>query len=221
MSKLKIPIPTIEDVVDANAYEARMHFLYPDGGKSTALAMVSKPTAEAAQAELWLDESDGFLLWVDFAEPEVVGVVESATGQRYRTVSHKAGEIAIRTHPDRLQPYDDVLAEEAKPNSFMRFWIGAYAMNTRRNFFGQKYHPLDDIYELHDRAEVKPAFSAFSAKAGRERWDPRINVEKAYIVTLARTAMQEFPDIFTNETAWPYVQLHALDEVLEKIASFE
>lgn len=209
MSQLEIPIPTTEKIIQANAYEARMHFLKPNGspfgGYQTLPGMVSTPTAEAAQAELPYGGHPGFLMWVDFTELKHTGTVETPRGERYMTARHKViGALAVATYPGELRPYEEALGEA--PNSFVRLWLGRYAMDTSRNSFGEHRHPgmgaQNHDPQLYKRLGITEDLTAIDQRAKRENWDSRVDKRIWYVASLARRAQKDFPELFDGETSW-------------------
>jgi hypothetical protein len=196
MSGLKIP--TIDTIVEANAYEARMHFLYPDEYTFSRYVIVpgqvSEPTAEAAQVELSYGNRPGVLMWVDFSKPEVIRDRNEGRGERYTTRSHRVGEIAVASSLDALYPY-----REVEVTSFIRLWMARYALDRSRDTQGRSRRPLDDIYELHQRTRIGQEFTALQHRAHQEQWDERIDLKQWYSSYLARAAQLDYPDLFTND----------------------
>lgn len=208
MSQLEIPVPTIEQIVDSNAYEARMHFLKPNGspfgGYQTLPGMVSEPSAGAAQAELPFRDHPGFLMWVDFTELKHAGTIETHRGPRYQTTRHKIGELAVATYPGELSPYDEALG--GTPNSFVKLWLGRYSMDTSRDSFGIPRHPgmeaQNDDWQLCKRIGIQDDLAAINGRAKREDWDPRVDKRLWYVASLARLAKKDFPELFEGKDSW-------------------
>ncbi len=194
MSQLKMPNPSISEIIAADAYEARMHFLKPDGGQfgsyHTWPGMVSEPTVEAAQKELPFREYPGLLMWVDFKE---VGIK--------RGISNQMGRIAIATYPNELECYEEVL-KSPQENSFIKLWLGRYAMDRTRNFFGDHRHPLWDVSGLYAKLDIRGGLDEVGRRAKQEKWDPRIDKKQWYVASLARKAKEDFPELFKGDDSW-------------------
>lgn len=204
MDKIKIPI--IEETIAADAYEARMHFLYL-GNHSTLPGMVSTPTAAASQAELPYRNHPGLLIWVNFAKPEII---DEAKDGRLLTISKEVKDkvggialgasikrLAITTYPGELQPYIDIPQNDPAKLSFVRFWLARYAANMTFNSFSQRRNPLADIYNLYDVSGVKTGLrmALDSSK------DPEEAVE-AYIASLAEETQSVYPELFAEDNPW-------------------
>lgn len=202
-----LKIPTIEETAETGAYEARMHFLCPDnsyGRYVTQPGQVSEPTGEAVQKELPYENYPGLLMWVSFAKPEIVGTTESHKGLRHRIKSHPViGKLAIATGLNEFQMLDEVEQGEPEANSFLKLWLGKFAMDRSRNFFGDHRHPLGELNGLHKRFRIREELDAINLQAREEGWDSRIDTKEWYVASLARLAQLDFPELFTTkQNSW-------------------
>ena len=188
MSEIKIP--TIEEIINADAYEARMHFLYPDhskfGGHVALPGQVSAPTPEAVAAELPHHEHPGLLLWVTFTKPEAYG--ELVEGKP-RITRRMVGSRALCVQPNEFRDYDEVTADD-ELDTFIKLWLGIYTADRQRGFDGTLRHPTDDIHELVKQSGVRTELAELKMKARREAWDESIVVEEVYIAELFKAAQQ-------------------------------
>ena len=175
-------IPTIEQIVDHNAYEARMHFLY-SGGQETIykLGMVSSLDPQVVARELLPTQHTGVLAWVGFSKPEVTCVVEGICGPRYGTVSHKVGEIMVATSLGSFMPYTEAL--ETEPNSFLKWWLSMYAADRSRNFFKDYKYPMGELWQLSETIGTKTLL------------EQRPELKDMSLKRLANLALKDYPKL--------------------------
>ncbi len=175
-------IPTIEEIVDQNAYEARMHFLY-SGAQETIYkqGMVTSLEPEVVSRELLPSLHQGILVWIGFSKPEVTYVVESVLGPRYGTISHKVGEVMVATSLNNLVPYSEAL--ETEPNSFLKWWLSEYGADRSRNFFKEYKYPMGELWRLSEVIGTK------------EVLDQIPGVKQKSVKRLADLALKDYPEL--------------------------
>lgn len=152
----KYEIPTIDTLLDSDAFEARMHFLLPDGNLGsygTKPAMVSEPSAKIANAEIDREQYDelGFLMWVDFFEYEKLDPIVSAHGPRHAVQRRRVGDIALSTSRHELEDWEDLKLDGM--NDFTQLWLAHYARDVGYTFFNTRRHPSPDFGHVRGRRE--------------------------------------------------------------------
>jgi hypothetical protein len=151
----QLNIPTIEEIIDSNAYGSRMHFLKPTGEYYTQPGIVPKPHILATDTEA-AAYSDDFLMWIDYQEYRVLNQIESPTGDKYSVTSRNVGSLALRTDLYAAE-FDDIHDIECFRDvpSAVQLWLAHYATNTSHHSDGRLRHPLPhELYQLYENMRL-------------------------------------------------------------------
>ena len=147
--------PKVDDLIEANALEAQVHFISPDRhlGKYTVRSlMVPEPTITAAQSaleqhtgQLHEGQTDALPLWLDFFRYERVGGPKP--NGRYAVTKEQVGSLVVATGLNEFATLETLEQEPELPHG-LALWIDYFRLDRSKDSFGPR-HPLPGpIYQL-------------------------------------------------------------------------
>ncbi len=213
----------IDQLVDDNALEAQVHFLYPDtkrllGVHGMRCLMVANP--DPLEVKDRLDHphnaalENALPLWVNFYRYEATADRGTPQRPRYATVRHSVGGMAVHTGLGDYQAINELSGQPTLPTG-LNLWLDFYRLDRSRNGSGGYHRPLPgELFGLMKEFNIPDNLASFQQTFPRtDRND--INFLAHYIQSLITKAEVENPLVIDWMSFWQEIQ-RKVQAVIEK-----
>lgn len=204
---------TVDQLVDNNALEAQVHFLYPDdkrllGAHGLRCLMVTNPDSTEVTDQLHHPESitpaNALPLWIDFYRYEATANHGTPQNPRYATVRHSVGGMAVHTGLGDYRPIKELSGQSTLPTG-LSLWLDFYRLDRSRSA-----RPIPgELFDLMKKFNIPDNFAAFQQNSSRT--DPNdVNFLARYIQSIITAAEAEDPSVIDKWPFWQELQQRAV-----------
>lgn len=205
----------IDQIVEEDALEAQVHFLYADpkrllGTYGVRRLKVSEPDPQEAasrpdQLGITPPSDIALPLWVNFYRYEATGNRGTDERPRYTTIRHSVGSLAVHTGFGTFEAVQEVAEQVTLPPA-LRLWLDYYQLDKSRNGAGGRQHPVPgELFGLLGQYDLDQNLAAFRQQVPNDGVND-LHFLARYIQSIIASAEAKDPRIVTETPFWQEIQ---------------